>query len=188
MQKKDGPQRFGTKKIVAAERRATRQKDNQGMIRQLFEKYDGDNNGSINDKELQRLCADMGYYLKNEEAQIAVQMLDSNGDGSIGYEEFLQWWRTEDRFSGLQLSPEDMQKLQVIRNDFSKYHRTIAKARYDKDNSGRIDSHEFKYLHADLVKRDLTGRNLIDTLQVLELGYIRSSIPIEMARSLLMST
>ncbi|KAJ3304963.1 hypothetical protein HDV03_002193 [Kappamyces sp. JEL0829] len=128
------------------------------MIRQLFEKYDADSNGSINAPELQRLCADMGYYLNNEEALVAVQLLDCNGDGTIGYEEFLQWWRTENRFQGLQLSLKDMQTIQMIRKDFA-----------------RIDVHEFKHLHAELLKRNLTDRNLIDTLQAGAAGTNRRS-------------
>jgi calcium-binding protein CML len=120
-----------------------------------FERYDSNKDGSINKREFQQLCVDMGYYLSQQEIEMDIQLLDSDGNGSIGFPEFINWWRTENRFKALQLSPEELSVLTTIRKDFEKY---------DKDHSGRIDIHEFKLLYQELVARKMTEKTLLQTL------------------------
>ncbi|KAJ3269316.1 hypothetical protein HDV01_001602 [Terramyces sp. JEL0728] len=122
-----------------------------------FDKYDFDKNGNISEKEFRLLCADMGYFLSDKEAKVDMKILDKDGNGQIEFEEFLIWWRREDRFKILQIPPEDLEVLQLITQDFNKF---------DRDNSGSIDINEFKTLHAELIRRGVTRRNLIQTLNV----------------------
>lgn len=77
-------------------------------------------------------------------------MIDVNGDGKITYDEFLKWWRSEDKFGKLQL--DDGQLLL--------FQRAATYFRYfDKDQNGVVDRQEFKDLHADLVKHNLTDKS-----------------------------
>ncbi|KAJ3323621.1 hypothetical protein HDV06_001645 [Boothiomyces sp. JEL0866] len=127
------------------------------LIRKTFDKYDFDKNGNISEKEFRLLCADMGYFLSDKEAKVDMKILDKDGNGQIGFEEFLSWWKREDRFKILQIPPEDLEVLQLITQDFNKF---------DRDSSGSIDINEFKQLHAELIRRGVTQRNLIQTLNV----------------------
>jgi hypothetical protein len=68
------------------------------LVRIMFEKYDRGCKGSLGLMELQELCYDFGLYLSTDDLRVAMHDLDTNGDGSLQYEEFMVWWRTSDRF------------------------------------------------------------------------------------------
>lgn len=68
------------------------------LVRIMFEKYDHGSKGSLDIMELQELCYDFGLYLSTDDLRTAMRGLDTDGDGSLQYEEFMVWWRTSDRF------------------------------------------------------------------------------------------
>ena len=87
-------------------------------------------------------------------------VIDRNGDGTISYNEFLAWWRTQDRFSKIGgRTAEDDERLSRAVQYFQYF---------DKDRTGEIDGNEFKALHADLVKNSFTKLSLKDCLAVLD--------------------
>ncbi|KAJ3062142.1 hypothetical protein HDU98_001959 [Podochytrium sp. JEL0797] len=129
--------------------------------RRLFARYDADNSGSINAQELKNLCYDMGYFLSNEEVQMDLRILDLDGSGAITYDEFIQWWKNQDRFHSLQLSPDEMERLQKYSTLFKKY---------DSDNSGTIDIREFKSLYIDLAKQKLVKKSLMAAMRDLDVN------------------
>ncbi|KAJ3016498.1 hypothetical protein HKX48_004004, partial [Thoreauomyces humboldtii] len=124
-----------------------------------FDKFDVDSSGTINVKEFRNLCYDMGYFLSDKELAMAIRMLDMDGNGEISYGEFIKWWQKENRFSALQLSPNELANLTEISHEFQ---------RFDKDHSGCIDVREFRMLYADLVKRRLTTKTLAGLLEELD--------------------
>lgn len=89
----------------------------------------------------------MGYYLSERECALAVLMLDTDGDGSIDYEEFRKWWQTDQRFKKLQLSEGQAAILQ---------HCAAYFQYFDTDSSGTLDKEEFRSCHSDLVKNNVT--------------------------------
>ncbi|KAJ3331686.1 HIR complex subunit [Blyttiomyces sp. JEL0837] len=128
----------------------------KSKIRHLFDKYDLDSSGSISTNEFRQLCYDMGYFLTDKELALDVKLLDVDGDGEISYEEFITWWKQDDRFKSLQMNDEDYDKLSNYLHYFKKF---------DKDGSGIIDVREFKALYMDLVKRKMAKKTLMGTLQ-----------------------
>lgn len=80
------------------------------LSRIMFDKYDTDEDGCISTSELSFLCYDRGYPMTAEEVAAAMAKLDTDGNGTLSYDEFLNWWRTDSRFAMLQLS-EAQQKV-----------------------------------------------------------------------------
>jgi hypothetical protein len=62
----------------------------------VFAKYDLDRSGSIDAKELENVLKDLGVEVSDERVREAFSVLDKNGDGTISYEEFGQWWRRDE--------------------------------------------------------------------------------------------
>ena len=71
------------------------------MSQVIFQKHDKDGSGSIDASEFADMCYDMGHYLSPEQVEQALLAMDSNGNGEIEYEEFLQWWRKGEVRAGL---------------------------------------------------------------------------------------
>ncbi|KAJ3393194.1 Calcium-dependent secretion activator 2 [Entophlyctis sp. JEL0112] len=101
----------------------------------------------------------MGYFLTDQELSLDIKLLDVDGNGTLSYDEFIKWWKKDDRFLSLQLNEEEIEKLNKYLAHFK---------RFDKDGSGIIDIREFKSLYADLVKRKLAKKSLMATMQDLD--------------------
>jgi Ca2+-binding EF-hand superfamily protein len=119
------------------------------VSRIIFNKYDRDHSGHISATEFHDLCYDMGHYLSREEIIQAVKMLDKDGCGKISYEEFLGWWRRDDRFKSLQLNEE----AQKVLHQCACYFR-----HFDSDHSGTLSVAEFRSCHSDLVHNGCTNK------------------------------
>lgn len=65
--------------------------DDQDLAKK-FKEFDKDNNGFLDNKELAALCQSLGTNLTIHELESAILILDSNGDGKISYNEFVDWW------------------------------------------------------------------------------------------------
>ena len=60
----------------------------KSMAQIQFEKHDKDKSGTIDASEFQALCYDLGHYMKDEDAHIAVGDIDKDNDNQINFEEF----------------------------------------------------------------------------------------------------
>jgi len=98
----------------------------------------GDN--TIDAIELKNLCYDLGVYLYEEQAVVVLGNLDLDGSGTVTYDEFLRWWRTEHKFDKLaSLADDEMQKA----ISYFQY--------FDVDRNGVVSRSEWEALHADLI-------------------------------------
>jgi hypothetical protein len=88
-----------------------------------FQKYDKNNSGKLNEKEFRHLCRDLGYHLTQQELDLDMKLLDINGDGRIGYQEFIQWWKSDNRFQKLQWGPERLKLIHQLSEKFAKYEK-----------------------------------------------------------------
>lgn len=64
----------------------------EAMMRRVFHSFDKDKNGVIDRKEFQAIFEDMGKCLSEEEIKRSMDMLDTNQDGTIDYEEFIGYF------------------------------------------------------------------------------------------------
>eukprot|EP01052_Picozoa_sp_SAG31_P031745 SAG31_NODE_3399_length_4314_cov_6.223962_2_plen_605_part_00 len=65
----------------------------QRDAKSMFMEADKDNSGSLDTKEVGRLCKDMGMKLNKKAEQRMMEELDSNRDNQVTFEEFEAWWR-----------------------------------------------------------------------------------------------
>ena len=102
-------------------------------IRSLFDKYDANSNGKLEEQEIQFLLeGELGF--NQEQSGAYFLLLDKNGDHNISFEEFQDWLRSGERFE--------------ILNDKAKYHY-LSKAlsyfkSFDSDNSDTLDRAQFE--------------------------------------------
>lgn len=102
-------------------------------IRSLFDKYDANRNGKLEEQEMQTLLeGDLG--LNPEQSWVYFLLLDKNGDHDISFEEFNDWLRSGEHFE--------------ILNDKAKFH-SLWKAfnyfkRFDTDDSDTLDRAQFE--------------------------------------------
>jgi Ca2+-binding EF-hand superfamily protein len=61
-------------------------------LKAVFGKYDKDGSGQIDLRELQTMCEALGKKLPDEQAAIAMQQLDKDGNLQCNFEEFLLWY------------------------------------------------------------------------------------------------
>ena len=64
------------------------------LMRQLYKKYDKDDSGKLERDEVAQLVQDHGIELDQTELDTVVQMLDKDGDGLVGFDEFERWWQS----------------------------------------------------------------------------------------------
>uniref|UniRef100_A0A7S3YG39 EF-hand domain-containing protein n=3 Tax=Lotharella globosa TaxID=91324 RepID=A0A7S3YG39_9EUKA len=115
----------------------------------IFEKFDTNKSGSIDTKEFQALCYNLGYMLTDTEIKYAILMLDKDGSGVIESSEFKQWWGSADRWSKLFLDEDGLRQRTAAANVFR---------RFDPTGSGNIKNCDFEALHATLVEFNLTTK------------------------------
>jgi len=119
------------------------------VLKSVFKKYDKDNSGSVTVLEFKSLCYDLGYYMSNDEIKIALEILDKDGSGTIDQDEFITFWRDNNKFKKIESAQGE------------RVQQGITYFRYfDKDHSGRIGAEEYAQLHADLIKNNLISPNL----------------------------
>lgn len=61
-------------------------------IREIFDHYDRDGNGSIDRGELVKLLRALGSDADDDELAAAFEVLDADGSGDIDFDEFQAWW------------------------------------------------------------------------------------------------
>ena len=66
--------------------------EHKDAIFKIFQQFDTDGSGSIEPKELQKLCEALGDPLDRNELTEAFDHLDVDDNGRIGFNEFITFW------------------------------------------------------------------------------------------------
>ena len=88
------------------------------VSRIVFNKYDKDNSDSMDAAEFKFMCMDLGHEYSEEELAQAVLKLDSSGSGKISYDDFLEWYKSDDKWEGLHLEEEELLQLTMLLQEF----------------------------------------------------------------------
>ena len=62
-------------------------------IREIFDYFDRDKSGAIDSDEFRSLLQAMDAYESDDELQIGLSIIDTNGNGQIEYDEFARYWK-----------------------------------------------------------------------------------------------
>lgn len=76
--------------MMPAASRNERDENAEEEMREAFQIFDSDGNGTISSDELRQIMANLGEKLTDEEIDDMVKEADIDGDGEINYEEFVQ--------------------------------------------------------------------------------------------------
>jgi Ca2+-binding EF-hand superfamily protein len=106
----------------------------KSMAKIIFDKYDMAGDGWIARSEFHQLVESLGHHMDQETEEAAWTAVESDGSGKLTYKEFAAWWTTDDRWSHLQLSEEEIANLTQVHTYF-KY--------YDEENNGELNRAEF---------------------------------------------
>ena len=102
-------------------------------IRSLFDKYDINGNGKLEQQEMRTLLeGDLG--LDREQSCLYFVLLDKNGDHDISFEEFNDWLRSEEHFEVL----NNKAKFCSLSKAFNYFKR------FDTDDSDTLDRAQFE--------------------------------------------
>lgn len=64
----------------------------QAELKELFNRYDIDSNGLIDQGEFAQLLQALGESTPEETLTLQFAAIDADGDGSVGFAEFVDWW------------------------------------------------------------------------------------------------
>ncbi|MBK8012256.1 MAG: EF-hand domain-containing protein [Deltaproteobacteria bacterium] len=62
-------------------------------LREIFNHFDRDGNGTIDPSELKSLLEALGGGFSEEEVRVGLDTIDRNSNGKIEFSEFSRWWR-----------------------------------------------------------------------------------------------
>lgn len=121
----------------------------QPVSRRIFDKYDSGGSGHISTGQFQAMALDFGVFLAGDALALAVKVIDHDGNGTIEYKEFLDWYK-QSSFSSLSLDDDTLHRRSSAAKLFQKY---------DADRSGSIEVREFPGLYSELKALQLTNHS-----------------------------
>lgn len=130
-------------------------------LKEVFRHFDGDGDGKVSALELRAYFGSIGEYMSYEEAQGAIDDLDTDGDSLLDFQDFLKMMRPEGdedlkkAFEMFELetkgciTPKGLQRMLNRLGDSKSYDECVAMIQvFDIDGNGVIDYHEFYQMMA----------------------------------------
>merc|ERR1711907_233086 len=107
----------------------------------IFNKYDKDGSEQIDAEEFKFMCRDLGHELTEEQEKFAILKIDKSGTGKISYDDFLVWWKEEDKWEALGLDDDELLQLSMLLTEFQVF---------DSNDDGVVDHAEFTEMYESL--------------------------------------
>ncbi|CAH8268175.1 unnamed protein product [Arabidopsis lyrata] len=138
-------------------------------LRRVFSHFDSDGDGKISAFELRHYFGSVGEYISHETAQEAINEVDTDADGSLGFEDFVGLMTRRDldgngdgdgggelktafemfeveKGSGC-ITPKGLQKMLAKLGESRTHGECEAMIKfYDIDGNGVLDFHEFRQM------------------------------------------
>lgn len=139
-------------------------KDGDHELKQVFRHFDSDGDGKISALELRAYFGSIEEYMSHEEAQAAINDLDTDGDNLLDFQDFLKLMEREDgkqedlkrAFEMFELekgcgciTPKGLQRMFNRLGDTKTYDECAAMIQvFDTDGNGVLDFQEFHQMMA----------------------------------------
>jgi hypothetical protein len=123
---------------------------NVPLVRTMFDKY---SIGEVNKKYmniqcLQNLSYDFGTFLEHDKIKVSlVNLLDNNSNNKLDYEDFMVWWRSNEKLSSIKLSNPLVQR---------RYSAARLFINFDKLMIGSITTDNYFKVHTSMLAEGLT--------------------------------
>ena len=115
------------------------------IYERIFNRFDEDGDGKLSPSELRRFVETMGEELLMEEAQELVASMDSDRDGLLGLEEFMEWVEREIR-------GDEERKMEELKEAFRMYEMDGSKCIIPKSLNRMLDKiHKNKHIDVILL-------------------------------------
>jgi hypothetical protein len=95
----------------------------------IFREFDADNSGSIDAAEFQVVANALGNTLTDEQAAAALEKLDTDGNGTVDFDELFAWMNDASEVDGDEENVSTWETALVRSKLTARYYRTIAQNR-----------------------------------------------------------
>ncbi|KAJ0039887.1 hypothetical protein Pint_28204 [Pistacia integerrima] len=140
----------------------TKKPSRDDELKEVFRHFDGDGDGKISALELRGYFASIGEYMSYEDAQGAINDLDTDGDNLLDFQDFLRLMQGEGdedlkrAFEMFELekkgciTPKGLQNMLNRLGDSKSYDECVAMIQiFDIDRNGVLDYQEFYRMMSD---------------------------------------
>ncbi|KAK2998573.1 hypothetical protein RJ639_023311 [Escallonia herrerae] len=147
----------GSSKSLSAPKSTTREDE----LKEVFRRFDGDNDGKISAVELRAYFASIGEYMSHQEAQLVINDLDTDGDNLIDLDDFMRLMTKEGEEEDLKaafemfefekgsgrINPASLQRVLSKLGDSRSHDECAAMIQiYDVDGTGELGFDEFHHM------------------------------------------
>ncbi|KAL3526699.1 hypothetical protein ACH5RR_011355 [Cinchona calisaya] len=144
-------------------RKSSSRSKEDDQYREVFCRFDNDNDGKISALELRAYFGSIGEYMSHEDAQAMITYLDTDGDNLIDFHDFLSMMKKDNGDHGQDLkaafemfefqkgsgriTPKSLQKVLSRLGDTKSYDECAAMIDFfDTDGKGELHFHEFQQM------------------------------------------
>ncbi|KAJ0096682.1 hypothetical protein Patl1_28854 [Pistacia atlantica] len=125
----------------------TKKPSRDDELKEVFRHFDGDGDGKISALELRGYFASIGEYMSYEDAQGAINDLDTDGDNLLDFQDFLRLMQGEKKGC---ITPKGLQNMLNRLGDSKSYDECVAMIQiFDIDRNGVLDYQEFYRMMSD---------------------------------------
>jgi Ca2+-binding EF-hand superfamily protein len=126
------------------------------LVRMVFDMYADQKLKSVGVKELQILCYDLGSFVPAPLAVATIKKYDSRRCGQLDYDDFMVWWRMNERFNSLKMNDVNVQRENLAASAFRQMDASLL---------GYLTRQDFRIVYKRIVSS--MNMKLVDAASVL---------------------
>ncbi|CAA3026756.1 probable calcium-binding CML41 [Olea europaea subsp. europaea] len=147
--------------ITTPRRNSSSNNSREEEYKEVFRRFDGDNDGKISAHELRSYFESVGEYMSHEDAEIVINNLDTDKDNFLDFQDFMKLMEKEGEEEDLKrafeifelekgsgrITPRSLQRVLSRLGDSKSYDECVAMIQvYDMDGNGELDYQEFQQM------------------------------------------
>lgn len=147
-------------------------KSMRNPTRKIFDEFDADNSGALDESEIATMCAKMGKKLSKKGLAAAMADMDGDGSGEVDFDEFNAWWGANGGKAALDKFPAEGSEGASQAQDQAEF-RKMAMALYNQEPGGNEEQHrKMRQTMASKARKVQADARKQEQLQVKEIPLI----------------